>query len=125
MERLNAKYYEELRDSINMTNLRKLIDEKNYTVTKVAMEAGLSDSTLYNFIKGQRLPSLATLIELARVLDTSTDYLLGLTDDPRKISDISKTENDENIKYLIQNILSLSDDKKGKVDAYVKGLLNS
>lgn len=125
MERLNAKYYEDLRKSIDMTNLKKIIKEKDYTVTKVAMEAGLSDSTIYNFIKGQRLPSLATLIELARILNTSTDYLLGLTDDPTKIDDIKKINDDANIKFMIHNISSLSKEKKEKVDAYIKGILNN
>ena len=125
MERLNAKYYAELRNSINMSNLKKIIKEKDYTVTKVAMEAGLSDSTIYNFIKGQRLPSLATLIELARILNTSTDYLLGLTDEPTKVDDIKIINDDANTKFMIHNISSLSKEKKEKVDAYIKGILNN
>lgn len=91
----------------------------------MATEAGLSDSTIYNFIKSQRLPSLATLIELARILNTSTDYLLGLTDEPTKVDDIKKINDDANIKFMIHNISSLSKEKREKVDAYIKGILNN
>ena len=76
MERLGAKYYNNLRNSINMNNLKKIIDEKGLSIVKVATEASISDSTLYNYIKSERIPSVATLVELSRVLNTSTDYLL-------------------------------------------------
>ena len=125
MERLSAKYYNDLRNSINMNNLKKIIDEKGLSIVKVATEANISDSTLYNYIKSERIPSVATLVELSRVLNTSTDYLLGLTDNPVKTNDIEKVAKDENIEFLIQSILSLPKDKQELVSAYVKGLLNN
>ena len=125
MERLGAKYYNDLRNSINMNNLKKIIDEKGLSIVKVATEASISDSTLYNYIKSERIPSVATLVELARVLNTSTDYLLGLTDNPVKANDIEKVAKNENIELLIQSVLSLPKDKQELVSAYVKGLLNN
>ena len=125
MERLSAKYYNDLRNSISMNNLKKIIDEKGLSIVKVANEASISDSTLYNYIKSERIPSVATLVELSRVLNTSTDYLLGLTDNPVKTNDVEKVAKDENIEFLIQSILSLPKDKQELVSAYVKGLLNN
>ncbi len=125
MERLSAKYYNDLRNSINMSNLKKIIDEKGLSIVKVATEANISDSTLYNYIKSERIPSVATLVELSRVLNTSTDYLLGLTDNPVKGNDIDKVAKEEKVEFLIQSILSLPKDKQELVSAYVKGLLNN
>lgn len=125
MSRLEAEYYTKLRDSINMKNLKKIIDEKGYTVIKLSTEANISDSTIYNYIKGERLPSISVLVELARLLNTSTDYLLGLTDNPLKECYTNKLNNDETTKYLIQNISSLSKEKQKLVAAYVKGLLDN
>ena len=58
MERLSAKYYNDLRNSISMNNLKKIIDEKGLSIVKVANEASISDSTLYNYIKSERIPSV-------------------------------------------------------------------
>lgn len=125
MERLEAKYYEKVRNTISMSNLKKLIDEKNLTIIKVATECSISDSTLYNYIAGERLPSLATLVELSRVLNCSTDYLLGITNNPLKLNDLEKLKKDKELTYLMQNILSLPKDKQELASAYVKGLLGN
>ena len=124
MERLGASYYEELRDKITMNNLKKIIEDRDFSVVNVATKCKISDSTLYNYFKSQRLPSITTLVELANTLNCNMDFLLDRTDNPININDVDKFSNDKNTKILIDNILSLNDDKRKLVDAYVKGLLN-
>lgn len=124
MERLGASYYGELRDKITMNNLKKIIEDRDFSVVNVATKCKISDSTLYNYFKSQRLPSITTLVELANTLNCNMDLLLDRTDNPININDVDKFSNDKNTKILIDNILSLNDDKRKLVDAYVKGLLN-
>lgn len=125
MERLGASYYGELRDKITMNNLKKIIEDRDFSVVNVATKCKISDSTLYNYFKSQRLPSITTLVELANTLNCNMDFLLDRTDNPININDVDKFSNDKNTRVLIDNILSLNDDKRKLVDAYVKGLLNT
>lgn len=125
MERLGAIYYEELRDKITMNNLKKIIRDRNYSIVKVATECNIADTTIYNYIKAQRIPSVATLIELANMLNCNIDYLLDRTDNPININNIDIISTNRDIKILMDNILALTDDKRKLVDAYVKGLLNN
>ncbi|MBK8772683.1 MAG: helix-turn-helix transcriptional regulator [Rhizobiales bacterium] len=52
------------------------------TAGQIAVALGFSDVFIYQLESGVKKPSLDTLIRLARRYKTSTDYLLGLTDDP-------------------------------------------
>ena len=54
-----------------------------WTRRELAKRAGLHEQHLANVERGERHRIEAdTIIKLARALDCSTDYLMGLTDDP-------------------------------------------
>lgn len=57
------------------------IAELDTTQAAVAAKANLSTQRFGNYVQGTRTPDVATLARIAKALDTSTDYLLGLTDD--------------------------------------------
>lgn len=46
--------------------------------------AGVSQRTVAYWEAGERTPSHAVLTDLAKKLDVSTDYLLGLSDEPKR-----------------------------------------
>lgn len=48
-------------------------------------ELGISIMTYYRYERGEREPSLSTLVALADLFDVSLDYLVGRSDDPRRI----------------------------------------
>ena len=127
--RLNNKEdYHKIRDSITMNNLRKIIESRNYTYTKVALDNGISLATINAYINSavgdnKKIPSLPTLINLAKYFNCSIDYLLDKTDNPY-VNEMEK-DTDTELKQLFQNISSLDKDKRKLVDAYVKGLQNS
>jgi transcriptional regulator with XRE-family HTH domain len=50
----------------------------------VAKKINMSQSGLCSIERGRVLPSAGTLIALARLFGTTTDYILGLEDDPGK-----------------------------------------
>ena len=123
--RINDKdNYNRIKDTITMNNLRDIINERDYTITKVAMNSKISDSTIVAYTNGQKIPSVPTLVSMGDFLNCNLDYLLDRTNNPISINDINKLSSDVEMNKLIQNILSLPNDKKELVKAYVKGLLN-
>lgn len=124
--RINDKEnYDKVKSSISMRNLKTIIDSKNYTITKVAINSKISDSTVNAYINGQKIPSLPTLISIGDYLNCNLDYLLDRTDNPITISDLDKINSDRELNQLFQNIVSLPKEKQELVKAYVKGILNS
>ena len=50
---------------------------------ELSVRTGISRSTLYRYESSQNLPDSDIIIRLAIVLHTTTDYLLGLDDEPK------------------------------------------
>lgn len=122
--RINDKEnYDIIRNSISMTNLKKIIDNKQISMVKLAMNSKISDSTIKAYISGQKIPSLPTLVSIADYLNCNIDYLLDRTNNPIKIDDISSINKNEEVNQLFQNIMSLPNDKRNLVIGYVQGLL--
>lgn len=59
---------------------KTLREEKHLTKTQVAKRLGISNSVISNYETGEKMPSLDTLIKIANMFNTTTDYLLGLND---------------------------------------------
>lgn len=64
------------------TRLRDLRDKRGLTGRATAAYLGISAAHVSDMEGGKAFPSLDMLIRLARFFNTSTDYLLGTTDDP-------------------------------------------
>ena len=65
-----------------MTRLKMCRTESDISQAALAKKLGVSTSTLGNYESGIRKPDLEMLVNIAVFFDVSTDYLLGLTDDP-------------------------------------------
>ena len=63
--------------------LRDLREDLDLTQTAVASLLHISQTTYSRYESGSLDIPSGSLIALARFYDTSVDYLLGLTDDPR------------------------------------------
>ena len=63
--------------------IRKLRQDNNMTQDQLAAIMEISRSTLYRYESSQNLPDSDIIIRLAMVLHTTTDYLLGLDDEPK------------------------------------------
>ncbi len=64
--------------------LRELREQRGWSISTLASLSGVSVSQLYRLEKGER-PRVAavTLARIAQALETSVDYLLGLTDNSK------------------------------------------
>ena len=73
-----------------MNRLKDLRKEKGYTQVKVQMMTGIDQSDYSKIESGKRYFTFEQCRKLAIALDTSMDYLAGLTDEkkpyPRNLS---------------------------------------
>lgn len=66
------------------TNVRilDLMNEQHLTQKRLAEYLQVSYPALNNYLNGRRWPDLQTFRKLAQILNTTTDYLLLLSDEP-------------------------------------------
>lgn len=60
--------------------IKKVANERGYSLKKLAIDAGFSENALYRYNQGVE-PKYSTVAALANVLGVSVDYLLGNTDE--------------------------------------------
>ena len=68
---------------MTMSRLRELRRERGYTQVKMQMLTGIDQSDYSKLESGKRFYTFEQCKRIAVALDTSMDYLAGLTDDPR------------------------------------------
>lgn len=66
-----------------MNRLKELRLEKNYTQVKMQMLTGIDQSDYSKIENGRRFYTFEQCRRIALALDTSMDYLAGLTDEKR------------------------------------------
>lgn len=72
------------RQEIFCERLRTLRLSQNLTLEQLANELNLVKQTIGNWEKGVRTPSLEASIVLAEFFNVSLDYLVGLSDNPKR-----------------------------------------
>ena len=66
-----------------MSRIRELRKEKGYTQVKIQMMTGIDQSDYSKIESGKRYFTFEQCRKLAIALDTSMDYLAGLTDEKK------------------------------------------
>jgi len=61
--------------------LNLLINKHNISKQSLANAVGVNRVSISQFSRGVHLPSIETLVAIAKYFDVSVDYLLGITDD--------------------------------------------
>ncbi|MBQ5995004.1 MAG: helix-turn-helix transcriptional regulator [Clostridia bacterium] len=64
--------------------IKQLRSSKNISQLKMAMDLSLNQNTISRYETGAREPSISELIRIAEYFDVSVDYLLELTDNPKR-----------------------------------------
>lgn len=70
--------------------LRELREENEYTQKDIADKIGLTKSAYGYYERGKSVPDAQTLVQLSKIFDVTTDYLLGLSEDKKPIEDITE-----------------------------------
>ena len=60
-------------------NLKDILQRRNITLKDLAKRANTTEVTLSRYCNGLHKPSLEVVVNVANSLDTSIDYLLGIT----------------------------------------------
>lgn len=68
-----------------MKNLRRLRQLSGLSQEKLAQEFEITQQAIYKYETGLSQPDLDRLMEFSDFFDTSVDYLIGHTEDPRPI----------------------------------------
>lgn len=64
--------------------LKAIREDRDITQKTLSEFLNIKQNTYSQYENGQRQLPIDTLIKLAEYFDTSTDYILGLTDTPKK-----------------------------------------
>ena len=101
--------------SLSIEKMANELTENGYSITF---------KTISGYESGKSYPSADTLIKLANILYTSTDYLLGRVDSDRPInfSTSDLTDDECNLLYSYRN---LSKENKLKLEGFVEALKNN
>ena len=62
--------------------LKKIREQKGYSQRDIAAILGVSRSAVGNWEQGAREPDRKTIQRLSELYDVTSDYLIGITDDP-------------------------------------------
>ena len=71
-------------------NIRSLREDHDMTQKQLSEMLHCSQQVYSNYELGQRDIPTDVLIKLAEIYDVSTDYILGLTDNPKRLSKNSR-----------------------------------
>lgn len=81
--------------------LKSVRKSKKMTQKTLAAEIGVSKWAVTSYEQSRTYPSVETLIKICEVLDTSSDYLLGISDNlPTKLALAGLS--DEEVRLLLQ-----------------------
>lgn len=107
-----------------MENLRKIREKRQKNQLNVAMGVHVTQEAISMYENGVSTPSANILVALAKYLETSTDYLLGLTDDDTPTKYLSKNLNDKE-KELLDIFIYLATEDQLKLIGYADSLKNT
>ena len=104
--------------SIFSERLAKLMSLRNLTQKELAEKTNITESAISYYVKGARTPSGEILARMAENLSTTTDFLLGRTED----YDVP-TENKE-LKYLQRNLGKLDPERLKKAEGMLRAVFD-
>lgn len=103
-----------------MKRLKELRESKKISQQRLAIELNVSQATVSKYELGQADPDIPTIVRLSEYFRVSADYLLEISDSRQNISD-SRLSDIE--KQLVFDFKRLDEIQKGKLLAYLQGLL--
>lgn len=105
-----------------MENLRKLREEKSISQVRLSVEIGVAQETISAYERGKAVTTCENLLKIAKFLNTSTDYLLGLTDMKLPYNKISIDKLSSEEFDIITKYRNLSVSQKSKLCGYLDAL---
>lgn len=101
--------------------MRQIRESLNLTQDELAERAGLEVLQIWRYESGKTKPNTEMIAKIAKGLQVSADYLLGLTDEPKGYVEIEITPQEQRVLEAyrrgdIRAIILLTPDKPPKSD---------
>ena len=105
-----------------INRLKECREKIGISKQEAARRIGISQPAYLRYESGDRKPSLQTTKEIARVLNTSVDYLVGNSDDNTPtLIEISKDDNSELFR-IIELCSQMDEVQQKKIISYINKL---
>ena len=102
-----------------MKNLKALRLSKKLSQQQLALRLNLSQQTIYKYENEITEPDIATLIKLADYFNTSVDYLIGNTNNPKRPGIYSETKLTENELQHLRIYRNMPDTLQELLDSFL------
>lgn len=109
-------------ENFRMNNLKEIREKKNITQIKLSTEIEVSQEIISHYEIGKSKPNIDNLNKLADYFNCSTDYLLGRTNNPAPIRNLSV--NEKEIAFITMQYNSLSSENKKHLICFLDYLCN-
>lgn len=103
--------------SVFSERLIALMKQNRINQKELAQKAGVTESAMSYYVKGDRTPRSDVLTRIAKALETTTDYLLGTSE---SVSEVPRGE----LQYLQRNLGKLDSDQLKKTENILKAAFN-
>ena len=102
-----------------MTNrIRQLRKELHMTQIRLSIELEISQETVSSYESGKYYPSFPVLVKMAGILNTSIDYMMGLSD----VRHPQPSDLPHNADVLLHLYAALDKTKQEKLLSYAQGI---
>jgi transcriptional regulator with XRE-family HTH domain len=109
-KQIKRKRSEVVDTGVFVARVRALMQQKGLSPSELADQGDLARSALTQFLAGKTKPSADALVKLADMLDASTDYLLGRSDESELADLLRHAKINELVQLFIQ--LSVTDQER-------------
>lgn len=100
--------------SVFSERMSELMKSNGLSQKELAIKAGVTESAMSYYAKGERTPRSDVLTRIAKALGTTTDYLLGNT------SEATPNSNSRDLQYLQRNLGKLSTEQLKRAETMLK-----
>lgn len=99
---------------IFITRLGQVIKEKGLTQRELASKVGVTEVSMSRYIKGERVPSGPIVVNIAKELGISVDYLVGESNvkKTRTNSDVIRNMSDKELAEWLHNMCDFEKDEE-------------
>ena len=100
--------------------IKELRKKHHMSQIRLSIELEVSQEAVSAYEKGKCYPAFQTLVKLSEIFNSSIEYIMGLSDENEKHTDLTEREN-----ILLGCFRKLNNVRQEKVLSYVQGMYDS
>ncbi len=107
-----------MENRLNCVNLKKARETMGISKLEASKRMNIPQSSYVRYENGVRKPTQATIVQMAQVLNTSADYLMGKTDSQAADTIIIRKEDNPELFRILEEVRKYDDEKLQRFYAY-------